>query len=111
MIKNIKLRFGRVPSMIPEVIEVTPITVFVGPNNSGKSKVLSEIRFFCEQGQINATDVILDKIEFESLTPSEAVECIKKITLTPYPGEALPPENIMVGKRRDRRQVNTANLR
>jgi predicted ATPase len=43
MIKKIKLKFGRTSDSTPEEIITTPITVFVGPNNSGKSKTLSEI--------------------------------------------------------------------
>jgi predicted ATP-dependent endonuclease of OLD family len=97
--------------MTSETIETTPITVFVGPNNSGKSKVLSEILFFCNEGQINTTDVILDKIELKPLSPTEIDERIGKITLTPYAGDALTPGNIIVGKHGERRQINTANLR
>ena len=39
MISNFRLKFGRAPALPPETITTTPVTVFVGPNNSGKSKV------------------------------------------------------------------------
>jgi predicted ATPase len=53
MIKKLTLRFGRAPGLAPEDFECTPVTVFVGPNNSGKSKVLQELQRFCTSGQPN----------------------------------------------------------
>jgi predicted ATPase len=32
------LKFGRAPNSPAQPIDLVPITVFVGPNNSGKSK-------------------------------------------------------------------------
>lgn len=46
MIKTITLKFGRAPGIVPEAVHTTPITVFVGPNNSGKSMVLQELYRF-----------------------------------------------------------------
>jgi len=40
MMDPIKLKFGRAPSLPLEEIQATPVTLFVGPNNSGKSKGL-----------------------------------------------------------------------
>ena len=67
MITTIKLKFGKAPGAASETINATPITIFVGPNNSGKSKVLSEIHEFCVRGSSSATDVILEEIEFKNL--------------------------------------------
>jgi AAA15 family ATPase/GTPase len=66
MIKSLKLKFGKAPGSPAEAIETTPVTVFVGPNNSGKSKVLSEINQFCICGTKIATNVIVDQINFDT---------------------------------------------
>ena len=45
-------------------IETTPVTIFVGPNNSGKSKILTEIQEFCKNGNISRTFKLIDEINF-----------------------------------------------
>ena len=98
MIKNLRLKFGKGPGAAAEAITSTPVTVFVGPNNSGKSKVLAEIYQFCATGKKNATDLLLDEIEFESFSSDDAEEKVKRSTLKPKTGEAIPPDHILVGK-------------
>lgn len=110
MIKTIKLKFGRVSGSAPEEIATTPVTVFVGPNNSGKSKALAEINYYCSTGQRNTTDVILDSIEFDTFTTEIAEEKIKKVTLEPNFNEALLPDYIIVGKRGIRHQLHREQL-
>ena len=110
MIKTIKLKFGRASGLPSEEVFTTPITVFVGPNYSGKSKVLSEIYYYCTSGQQNVTDVILEKIEFDTFSVEAAEEKIKKSTLQPHIGEALLPDHIIVGKKGTRHQVPRQNF-
>ena len=68
MIKSIILKFGHHQNQQSLKFDVTPITVFVGPNNSGKSKVLVEIENFCRRTTGQPNDVILRQLEFEPLT-------------------------------------------
>jgi hypothetical protein len=110
VIKTIKLKFGKAPKLSSAEIITTPVTVFVGPNNSGKSKVLSEINYRCTSGQLNSMDVILDEIEFNSFTPELAKEKIRKITLRPHANDTLMPDHIWIGKRGSRNQVNEQQL-
>lgn len=110
VIKTIKLKFGKAPNLPLVEIVTTPITVFVGPNNSGKSKVLSEIHYRCTSGQLNTMDVILNAIEFDSFTPEVAEEKVRKITLQPHSSDVLMPEHIIVGKRGTRHQINEQQL-
>ncbi len=110
MIKNILLKFGKAPNIPAELIDTTPITVFVGPNNSGKSKVLTEIYSFCGRGSVNTADLILEQIKFETLSPQEAELRVRTVTLKPMPGEAVSPENILVGKKGVRNQTNAQQL-
>ncbi|WP_082420903.1 ATP-dependent endonuclease [Pseudomonas sp. NBRC 111142] len=72
MLKAIKLKFGSSPSQKSEEITLTPLTVFIGPNNSGKSKILSEIKDACS-GTNTSIMKILENIEPEFL-PKEFLD-------------------------------------
>lgn len=105
MIKTIKLKFGKAPNLPSAEIDTTPVTVFVGPNNSGKSKVLSEIHYLCTNGQLNSMDVILSEIEFDSFTSDMVQKKIEKITLRPQSNEPVMPDHIIVGKGGNRNMI------
>src|SRR5947209_4764171 len=98
MITNILLKFSQSSSIAPTPIPVTPITVFVGPNNSGKSKVLSEISQFCKLGNKDATNVILDSIEFRDIPVAEVNDRLARVLLPPNIGEALLPDHVIIGR-------------
>jgi AAA domain, putative AbiEii toxin, Type IV TA system len=110
MIKTIKLKFGRGFGSAPEEINTTPVTVFVGPNNSGKSKALAEIYYYCSTGHRNTTDVILDSAVFDTFVTEVAEEKIRKVTLQPQLNEALLPDHIIIGKRGARNQLPRQQL-
>ena len=111
MIKTIKLKFGKAPNLPSAEINTTPVTVFVGPNNSGKSKVISEIHYLCTNGQLNSRDVILSEIEFDSFTSDMAKKKVGKITLKPQSHEPIMPENIIiVGKGGNRNMIDEPTL-
>jgi predicted ATPase len=78
MIEKFKLKFGRVPGIPSQDISVTPVTVFVGPNNSGKSKVLSEIEKYCQSGNSNNL-LILDNLIFSSLSEQKVHQAIERV--------------------------------
>jgi ABC-type cobalamin/Fe3+-siderophores transport system ATPase subunit len=110
MIKNLRLKFGKGAESPAVTISTTPVTVFVGPNNSGKSKVLSEIHRFCTSGKKNSTDVIVNEIEFDVFSEAIADEKINHVTLKPHATESVLPEHIIVGKRGTRHQLNRQQL-
>lgn len=110
MISNFKLKFGRVPGVAPETIVATPVTVFVGPNNSGKSKVLSEIEQYCRSGSKDASAVILDDLAFSGLSAEKALQAVEHIKQAPNQGEVLSVDHIIVGSKYGRRQVNFNSL-
>lgn len=97
MIKALHLKFGHSPDAQNEIIESSPITVFVGPNSSGKSKVLSEIYHCCTRGERDVNNVIVDAIEFEQLSRESAVEIIEQNTLQPNAGQKMSDGEIIVG--------------
>ena len=110
MIKTLSLKFGRAPGLGPETISTTPVTVFVGPNNSGKSKILSEIYQYCTTGERNVSNVIVERIVFDTFSKETAEERIQRVTLRPNLHETLQPDQVIVGKRGQRHQVPTKEL-
>jgi AAA domain, putative AbiEii toxin, Type IV TA system len=110
MISRLRLKFGHSPGAAPESISATPITVFVGPNNSGKSKVLSEIERYCRSGQKFAF-VILDDLAFSGLSSEMADDAIEQSKQPPNPGETLHSDHIFMGSRYGRIQVPVGALK
>lgn len=111
MISSFQLKFGRSPGTAGEVIGATPVTVFVGPNNSGKSRVLREIERYCRTGQKDANDLLLAELTFSGLTSERAAQSIERIRQPPNPGEAQHVDHIFVGSRYGRQQVPVASLK
>jgi ABC-type cobalamin/Fe3+-siderophores transport system ATPase subunit len=105
MISSFQLKFGRVPGAVGEQVAATPVTVFVGPNNSGKSRVLAEIERYCRSGDKDASAVILDELSFAGLDASKTERAIDRIRQPPNPGEAVNVDHLFVGSRYGRQQV------
>jgi len=105
VISNFQLKFGRALGLSAETIPATPVTVFVGPNNSGKSKVLSEIEQYCRRGSKDASAVILDDLSFSGLSFDKALQAIEHIKHDPNPGETLNIGHVIVGSRYGRQQL------
>ena len=98
MIDKLKLKFGSSQGQPNLDVEVTPITVFVGPNNSGKSRVLIEIENYSRRTHGQPNDLILENLIFGSLTRPEIEAEIAKIEQTPNLGENINPGHIIIGK-------------
>lgn len=98
MIDKIRLKSSSSLGQSQSEFELTPITVFVGPNNSGKSKVLIEIENYSRHTHGQKTDVILDSIFFSSLSQEEIENELNIVELQPTPEENVPPEHILIGK-------------
>lgn len=110
MIKNIRFKFGSAKGMEHTEIELSPITVFVGPNNSGKSKVLLEIQRFCQNGKKNQSNLILDDIIFEQFSVQSAEEILAHVTLKPIANETIQIGHVIVGKNANRTPVPKESL-
>jgi ABC-type cobalamin/Fe3+-siderophores transport system ATPase subunit len=106
MIHTMSLKFGRSPGAPPRDISVTPLTVFVGPNNSGKSKLLTELNQFCRTGTHDANAVILAGVGFTGLSPAKATGEIERLKTVPHQGEALNHDHVIIASRYARHQVH-----
>lgn len=105
MIRNLKLKFGSAPDRPPTELEVAPITVFVGPNNSGKSKVLQELNRFCTSGRSHHSDVVVESIQLNEFDEEQVPRIAKSSKLRLRKNEAPGQGRIIVGKHNRRIEV------
>ncbi len=97
MIDTLHLKSGRVPGAPGTTIRLEPITIFVGPNNSGKSKVLSEIEQYCRSGSYTSTPrLILESLEFTGASADKATAAVDRMTLVPNPGDTVYEDHIYI---------------
>ena len=106
MIDRIALKFGSSAGQTALAFDVTPVTVFVGPNYSGKSKVIQEIASQCMSGLPTPADVILDTLTFKCFDEQNAAAIDERMTLAPLVGEIVPHEHVVVGRRGQRHHVH-----
>jgi predicted ATPase len=81
MIESIKFRSGGTPQSSSLLLQPTAVTVFVGPNNSGKSIVLNEIGSWSTQGQSEGK--VVEQVIFQTLSVEEIVEELQKSLVSP----------------------------
>lgn len=110
MIQKLILKSGRSFGAPSQTIQVDPITVFVGPNNSGKSKLLREIHRYCLSGNKDQSDVVLGNIEFSKFTTAEVEELIERRTLRPMFDERISEGRMIFGRGSARHQVERSYL-
>jgi hypothetical protein len=110
MISTFRMKFGGAPGTSPSDIVTPGITIFVGPNNSGKSRALSEIAQYCSAG-LNNHFLLLDEITFSGISPDVLDQTIEQITVPPHPGQTIPEGMILVKTRQNVRQLSIDQLR
>ena len=98
MIEKIILEFG--PKGKNKKLELNPgsVTIFVGPNNSGKSLLLKEIEAFCNNGRQTSNLKILHNIIFQSLSNEELKQDIKSMEIPLEQHDTIPNDCIKYGR-------------
>lgn len=82
MLKRIEFRAGASRGSIPLAFETAPsVTVFVGPNNSGKSQALQDLTRALS-GKSTSTLRIINGVEFEEFTEADADRIIASNTIS-----------------------------
>lgn len=97
MIKKIILKFGSKGLSEKFSIEPDSVTIFVGPNNSGKSLILREIEQYCLTGRKGGQKIIED---LEFIIPSGATiqKEVEDMTIPFKPGEQRTPDHVRYGR-------------
>lgn len=104
MIDSISFAFGRSASASPLTLDPRPITVFVGPNNSGKSLTLREIENWCKIGPEHQRKII-KQISVRLPDVDLALADLEPYKIRPSAGQAVREEYITV-RRLDPHQEN-----
>ncbi|MBY5341456.1 ATP-binding protein [Rhizobium leguminosarum bv. viciae] len=88
MLSSIKFKFGAAPGKPALEVPTPPsVTIFVGPNNSGKSQALREIRNIFSHA--NSQPHVVEQITFSSFTELEAQAELDAITDKPRNNEVV----------------------
>lgn len=110
IIDTLTLKAGRSPGVKGEPIKSTPITIFVGPNNSGKSKVLDEILNHCRTGYSTQNYKVLETINFTKLSIEDAQKYIKKMAIPAPIGYSGNPAYIHIKTKDGAFQIHLQDL-
>lgn len=97
MIDKIQLKFSSRGIHEKLRFKTGPITIFLGPNNSGKSLSLQEIEGWCRNGNIGNIKII-SEIDFNLPTDKELDDEIDKLKIIPQPGQFINDDHILYGK-------------
>jgi len=106
LLQTITLRAGATPATPPQAITLTPVTVFVGPNNSGKSKLLAELAQFCASGTQNEAALLLARASITPLSDDEIKKILRRMRPPANPNEVLAPGNVILKSAHNRFQVS-----
>jgi len=80
MIKKLKLKFGPQPNSEPLSFDPGAVTVFVGPNNSGKSMLLREIERYCQQGP-DSPRFVLDSVSYPEFSLADLESAVEEMKM------------------------------
>ncbi|CAI0758023.1 ATP-dependent nuclease [Serratia fonticola] len=97
MLEKITLTSGTTPSQPPLEIQLAPLTIFVGPNNSGKSAALIEIENWLTDNNPKSGDVINNLLYAENAFENIENE-LKDLKVAPLKGEKTYDDHILIGK-------------
>lgn len=99
MLSKIRLKAG--PSLGTRLLEIdaTPVTIFVGPNNSGKSLALQEIEVATQVGVLQLQFKVISEIQFAVPTSETAAEHLERIRVPGAPDAPRGQMNIKWGQR------------
>ncbi len=90
MLNHLIFKFGSNSSEPELELSMEPsVTVFVGPNNSGKSLALKELYDHFRNGSNTEYNKIIKKIKFQNLSQSEISDLLLKIKRPAFPNENI----------------------
>lgn len=105
MIKQITLRAGPTPSQGPLSLPLSPVTIFVGPNNSGKTRALAEIQQFCQSGVANTGWLVVKDVVVQAMAEADAKAVMQSMETEPLQGEVQHENHRFYRYQGDRHQI------
>ena len=97
MLKRITMVAGSTSAQPPLEVDLSSVTVFVGPNNSGKSRTLQEIENWIRSPK-PPNGLVVKSIEFEAWTNAGIEKAISELEVETELNEVLNPDHILIGK-------------
>ena len=97
MLNKITLHAGATPDSESLEVDLTSMTVFVGPNNSGKSQGLREIEAWLRSPKA-PNGVIIKNIEFEPWEEHEIESLIDGLEIEPGLNETVNVDHVLIEK-------------
>jgi predicted ATPase len=95
MLSNFTLKAGSAPGQPGLTVQTPPsVTIFVGPNNSGKSQCLRELSQLFRDGDPHAQRVVVQEVKYDGATPEQADAIIQSGKLTPFLNERMPANHV-----------------
>lgn len=95
MLTALRLKSSSSPGRPPLAIPLQPsVTIFVGPNNAGKSLLLREIKGFCEAGSMGPHTSILDRLDCAAVDRATAETDFNKLLRKAEPGENINQDHV-----------------
>ncbi len=101
MLSRLLFKAGTNSSQPPLDLELSPVTILVGPNNGGKSRALIEIENWVTQPSVSSS-LVIDKVTFEPWTLSAIEQELVKIQVEPDISEPISSNHVLIGKLRPR---------
>lgn len=99
MLTKISFNAGSSPGKPSLEFLLSPVTIFVGPNNSGKSRALIEIEGWVTRAQ-GPDGQIVKQLEFEPWDRSVFESEVAKIEVQPELTETVNPDHVLLAKLR-----------
>lgn len=106
-VERLKFKVGIDAASPPLSVEPQRVTVFIGPNNGGKSASLRELHHSLTTGQ--DLNRIFSEIAHEQLTEEQIQDAIKHFTIDGI--QATGPGKSVFGYRGDRQEFNSDQVR
>jgi ABC-type cobalamin/Fe3+-siderophores transport system ATPase subunit len=97
MLKRIQMAAGSNPAQPSLDVELSSLTVFVGPNNSGKSRALQEIENWMRSAQ-PTKGMVVKSVEFEPWVQADIEKQVGDLEVEPNLSEALQPDHVIISK-------------
>lgn len=97
MLKRVTMVAGTSSGGAPLEVDLSSVTVFVGPNNSGKSRALQEIENWIRNPQ-PSRGLVVKAIEFEAWAEDDLQAELSAIQVEPTLQESLQPDHVLVSK-------------
>lgn len=110
MISSLFFQAGPTPHSEKSETQACPINIFIGPNNSGKSQILSEIHQTLTNPQPSLPKKILEGIKIPPLSEEEIAQILSKLSARAERIPQMQPNTIMLIKDEAGTQVNTIQV-